>query len=63
LQGIKIHFREFLYDFALKRNKLLSVKVKSKPSQEDGDDHVKRLELLRGWADRRQEISGGGNQS
>jgi hypothetical protein len=22
LQGIKIHFREFLYDFALKRNKL-----------------------------------------
>jgi hypothetical protein len=24
LQGIKIHFREFLYDFALKRNKLLA---------------------------------------
>jgi hypothetical protein len=23
LQGIKNHFREFLYDFALKRNKLL----------------------------------------
>jgi hypothetical protein len=23
LQGIKIHFHEFLYDFALKRNKLL----------------------------------------
>ncbi|MDR2029558.1 MAG: hypothetical protein LBP93_08485, partial [Treponema sp.] len=23
LQGIKIHFCEFLYDFALKRNKLL----------------------------------------
>jgi hypothetical protein len=23
LQGIKIHFREFLYNFALKRNKLL----------------------------------------
>jgi hypothetical protein len=23
LQGIKIHFREFLYDFALKRNRLL----------------------------------------
>jgi hypothetical protein len=23
LQGIKIHFREFLYYFALKRNKLL----------------------------------------
>jgi hypothetical protein len=23
LQGIKIHFREFLYDFALKRNKLI----------------------------------------
>jgi hypothetical protein len=25
LQGIKIHFREFLYDFALKRNKLLEI--------------------------------------
>jgi hypothetical protein len=24
LSGIKIHFREFLYDFALKRNKLLA---------------------------------------
>jgi hypothetical protein len=24
LHGIKIHFREFLYDFALKRNKLLA---------------------------------------
>jgi hypothetical protein len=23
LRGIKIHFRKFLYDFALKRNKLL----------------------------------------
>jgi hypothetical protein len=26
LQGIKIHFREFLYDFALKRNKLLGIR-------------------------------------
>jgi hypothetical protein len=25
LQGIKIHFREFLYDFALRRNKLPGV--------------------------------------
>jgi hypothetical protein len=33
----------------------LAVEVKSKPSQEDVDDHVKRLELLRGWADRRQD--------
>jgi hypothetical protein len=27
LQGITIHFREFLYDFALKRNKLLETKI------------------------------------
>jgi hypothetical protein len=26
LQGIKIHFHEFLYDFALKRSKLLESK-------------------------------------
>jgi hypothetical protein len=26
LQGIKIHFREFLYGFALKRDKLLAQK-------------------------------------
>jgi hypothetical protein len=25
LQGIKLHFREFLYDFALKRGKLLDI--------------------------------------
>jgi hypothetical protein len=25
LSGIKIHFREFLYNFALKRNKLLGL--------------------------------------
>jgi hypothetical protein len=35
LSGIKIHFREFLYDFALKRNKLLgrkTAKASAKPS-------------------------------
>ncbi|MDR2096581.1 MAG: hypothetical protein LBP76_13855 [Treponema sp.] len=33
----------------------LAVEVKSKPSQNDVDGHVKRLELLRGWADRRHD--------
>ncbi|MDR2095687.1 MAG: hypothetical protein LBP76_09255 [Treponema sp.] len=33
----------------------VAVEVKSKPSQDDVDDHVKRMELLRGWADRRQD--------
>ncbi|MDR1904623.1 MAG: hypothetical protein LBQ88_20350 [Treponema sp.] len=33
----------------------LAVEVKTKPSQSDVDNHVKRLEVLRNWADQRHD--------